>query len=95
MAQGIPRFQLLYKVVAAAAISVLSHVLTNYYISLGQSVSDPALIVQSLPLLILLVLVNVYILFKIPDMTHSLFSGGTGGHDAGLGVALMAIRAAM
>jgi type IV secretory pathway VirB6-like protein len=84
-----------YKVVAAATMSVLSHVLTNYYVSLGQSVSDPALIVQSLPLLILLVLVNVYILFKIPDMTHSLFSGGTGGHDAGLGVALMAIRAAM
>src|ERR1700730_8038662 len=61
-----------YKVVAAATMNVLSHVLTNYYIQLGQSVSDPSTIVQTLPLLVLLVLVNIYILFKIPTMTHSL-----------------------
>ena len=84
-----------YRVVAAATMNVLSHVLTNYYIQLGQSVSDPCLMVQTLPLLVLLVLVNVYILFKIPTMTHSLFSGGTGGHGGGLGVAVMAIRAAI
>jgi hypothetical protein len=84
-----------YKVVAAATMNVLSHVLTNYYIQLGQSVSDPSLMVQTLPLLVLLVLVNVYILFKIPTMTHSLFTGGTGGHGGGLGLAMMAIRAAM
>jgi hypothetical protein len=51
--------------------------------------------VQTLPLLVLLVLVNVYILFKIPTMTHSLFTGGTGGHGGGLGAAMMAIRAVM
>src|SRR6202158_92746 len=81
-----------YKVVAAATLNVLSHVLTNYYVQLGQSVSDPSTIVQSLPLLVLLVLVNIYILFKIPTMTHSLFTGGTGGHG-GLTAALMAARA--
>jgi hypothetical protein len=84
-----------YKVVAAATMNVLSHVLTNYYIQLGQSVSDPATIVQTLPLLILLVLVNIYILFKIPAMTQTLFSGHTSGHDAGFGMALMALRAAI
>jgi TrbL/VirB6 plasmid conjugal transfer protein len=84
-----------YKVVAAATLSVLSHVLTNYYIQLGQSVSDPSLMVQTLPLLVLLVLVNVYILFKIPAMTHSLFTGHTGGHGSGLGMAMMALRAAL
>jgi len=84
-----------YKVVAAATMNVLSHVLTNYYIQLGQSVSDPSTIVQTLPLLVLLVLVNIYILFKIPTMTHSLFTGGTGGHGGGLGLAMLAIRAAM
>ncbi len=84
-----------YKVVAAATMSVLSHVLTNYYVQLGQSVSDPALIVQTLPLLVLLVLVNIYILFKIPAMTQSLFGGHTGGHDGGVGLLLMAVRAAM
>jgi hypothetical protein len=84
-----------YKVVAAATMNVLSHVLTNYYIQLGQSVSDPSTIVQTLPLLVLLVLVNIYILFKIPTMTHSLFTGGIGGHGGGLGVAVMAIRAAI
>jgi hypothetical protein len=80
-----------YKVVAAATMNVLAHVLTNYYIQLGQSVSDPSTIVQTLPLLVVLVLVNVYILFKIPTMTHSLFSGGGGGgHD--FGAAMLAIR---
>src|SRR6202035_2368136 len=69
-----------YKVVAAATLNVLSRVLTNYYIQLGQSLSDPSMMVQTLPLLVLLVLVNIYILFKIPTMTHSLFTGGTGGH---------------
>ena len=76
-----------YKVVAAATLNVLSHVLTNYYLQLGQSLSDPSSIVQTLPLLVLLVLVNIYILFKIPTMTHTLFTGGTGGHGGGLGVA--------
>jgi hypothetical protein len=84
-----------YKVVAAATLNVLSHVLTNYYIQLGQSLSDPSLIVQTLPLLVLLVLVNIYILFKIPTMTHTLFTGGTGGHGGGLGIAMMAIRGAI
>ena len=84
-----------YKVIAAATLNVLSHVLTNYYLQLGQSLSDPSLIVQTLPLLVLLVLVNIYILFKIPTMTHSLFTGGTGGHGGGLGIAMMAIRGAM
>src|ERR1700691_663741 len=84
-----------YKVVAAATMNVLSHVLTNYYLQLGQSVSDPSTIVQTLPLLVLMVLVNIYILFKIPAMTHSLFTGSSGGHGGGLGVAMMALRAAM
>ena len=84
-----------YKVVAAATMNVLAHVLTNYYIQLGQSLADPSTIVQALPLLIILVLVNIYILFKIPTMTHTLFTGGIGGHGGGLGAAMMAIRAVM
>src|ERR1700726_3535151 len=67
-----------YKVVAAATMNVLSHVLPNYYIHPGESMSDPSTMVQTLPLLILLVLVNTYILFKIPTMTHSLFTGSVG-----------------
>jgi hypothetical protein len=84
-----------YKVVAAATLNVLSHVLTNFYVQLGQSLSDPSLLVQTLPLLVLLVLVNIYILLKIPTMTHTLFTGGTGGHGGGLGIAMMAIRGAL
>src|ERR1700720_3938421 len=84
-----------YKVVAAATLNVLSHVLTNFYVQLGQSLSDPSLLVKTLPLLVLLVLVNIYILLKIPTMTHTLFTGGTGGHGGGLGIATMAIRGAI
>jgi type IV secretory pathway VirB6-like protein len=81
-----------YKVLAAAVFSILAHVLAEYYTQLV-AFSDPGNMVQELPLLILLVLVNVYILFKIPAMTQSLFSGHTSGGSSGLGMAMMAIRA--
>ena len=83
-----------YKVLAAAVFSILAHVLAEYYTQLV-AFSDPGNMVQELPLLILLVLVNVYILFKIPAMTQSLFSGHTGGGSSGLGMAMMAFRAAI
>jgi hypothetical protein len=35
---------------------------------------------SALPLLVTLVLVNVYILFMIPTMARSLFTSGAGGH---------------
>ena len=83
-----------YKVLAAAVFSILAHVLAEYYTQLV-AFSDPGNMVQELPLLILLVLVNVYILFKIPAMTQSLFSGHTGGGSSGLGMVMMALRAAI
>jgi type IV secretory pathway VirB6-like protein len=83
-----------YKVLAAAVLSILGQLLAGYYTELV-AFSDPGNMVQELPLLILLVLVNVYILLKVPAMTQTLFSGHTGGHDAGVGMAMMAIRAAM
>ena len=66
-------------------MNVLSHVLTKYYVQLGQSVWDPAMMVQTLPLLVLLVLVNIYMLFKIPIVTRSLFTDSTGGHAGASG----------
>jgi type IV secretory pathway VirB6-like protein len=83
-----------YKVLAAAVFSILAHVLAEYYTELV-AFSDPGNMVQELPLLILLVMVNIYILFKIPGMTQSLFSGHAGGGSSGLGMALMALRAAL
>ena len=83
-----------YKVLAAAVLSILAHLLAAYYTQFV-AFSDPGSMVQELPLLILLVFVNIYILFKVPAMTQSLFGGHTGGHDGGMGVAMMAIRAAL
>jgi hypothetical protein len=65
-----------YKVLAAAVLSILGNLLTHYYIALVQF-SDPGLMVKQLPMLILLVLLNVYILFKVPALTMSIFSGST------------------
>lgn len=73
-----------YKVLAAAVLSVLAHLLSQYYTEIV-NFTDPGDMVQELPLLILLVLVNIYILFKIPAMTLSLFSGSSGGHGGGMG----------
>jgi type IV secretory pathway VirB6-like protein len=83
-----------YKVLAAAVFSILAHVLAEYYTELV-AFSDPGNMVQELPLLILLVFVSIYILFKIPAMTQSLFSGHTGGGSSGLGMVMMALRAAI
>ena len=81
-----------YKVLAAAVLSILGHLLAQYYSELV-AFSDPGSMIQELPLLILLVLVNVYILFKIPAMTMSIFSGSTGGHGSSMGpVAASIIR---
>ena len=80
-----------YKVLAAAVFSILGHLLAQYYTQLI-GFSDPGNMVKELPLLILLVLVNIYVLFKIPTMTQSLFSGHAGGGSSGLGVAMMALR---
>jgi type IV secretory pathway VirB6-like protein len=79
-----------YKVLAAAVFSILGHLLAQYYTQLI-GFSDPGNMVKELPLLILLV-VNIYVLFKIPTMTQSLFSGHAGGGSSGLGVAMMALR---
>jgi TrbL/VirB6 plasmid conjugal transfer protein len=82
-----------YKVLAAAVLSILSKLLTHYYVTLVQF-SDPGLMAKQLPMLILLVLLNIYILFKIPALTMSIFSGSTGGHDGAMGIATwLALRA--
>jgi type IV secretory pathway VirB6-like protein len=73
-----------YKVLAAAVLSILAHLLAQYYTELV-NFSDPGSMVQELPLLILLVLTNIYILFKVPAMTMSIFSGSAGGHGGGMG----------
>jgi hypothetical protein len=72
-----------YKVVAAAVLSVLAALLSNYYTSLA-TVADPGQTIKQMPLLILLVVVNVYVLFQIPHLTMSIFSGSTGSHGGGM-----------
>jgi hypothetical protein len=74
-----------YKVLAAAVLSILGHLLAQYYTTIV-NFSDPGTMVETLPLLILLVGVNIYILFKVPVMTATIFSGSHGGHDVGLGM---------
>jgi hypothetical protein len=79
-----------YKVVAAAVLSVLAALLGNYITALA-TFADPGLMVKQLPLLILLVFVNLYILFQIPHLTMSIFSGSTGSHGGGMWTAATAL----
>jgi hypothetical protein len=79
-----------YKVLAAAVLSIMGTLLAHYYADLV-AFSDPGLMVKQLPLLIILVVVNIYILFKIPALTVSIFSGSAGGHDAGMGLLTAAV----
>lgn len=79
-----------YKVLAAAVLSIMGNLLAHYYADIV-AFSDPGLMGKQLPLLIILVTVNIYILFKIPALTMSIFSGSTGGHDGGTGLVTAAI----
>ena len=67
-------------------LSILSQLLAHYYTMHERASSIRRQMVKQLPVLILLVLVNGFILLKIPAMTATIFSGHTGGHDAGTGV---------
>lgn len=74
-----------YKVVAAASMSVLSHLLIAYFTSGANNVSDPQRLISLMPGLLILCIIAGYILLKIPTMSASLFSGHTGGHGSGMG----------
>jgi hypothetical protein len=75
-----------YKVVAAATMTVISNIYMNYYANLVDF-QNPVSLIQNFPILLILILVNLFIITKIPAMVASIFSGHTGGHDAGMGIA--------
>jgi type IV secretory pathway VirB6-like protein len=83
-----------YKVVAAATMSVLGHLFISYYANLTDF-TNPLNLIKNLPLLIVLVIVNIFLILKIPAITASIFSGSSGGHDAGMGAVTGAITAAV
>ncbi len=74
-----------YKVVAAATMRVMSHLLINYLTSGAMNVDAPQRLITVMPGLLMLCFIAGFILFKIPTMTASLFSGHTGGHGIGAG----------
>jgi hypothetical protein len=80
-----------YKVVAAATLSVISHLLITYLTSGAMSINSPGSLITLMPALLMLVFVASFILLKIPSMTASLLSGHTGGHDGGMAIATSAI----
>ena len=69
-----------YKVVAAATMSILGQLYARYYTNLVDF-THPINLMKNFPLLIILVMVNLFMLLKIPAMTATIFSGHTGGHD--------------
>ena len=74
-----------YKVVAAAAMSVLAQFFMGYYQELATG-NDLTVSTQNFPILLLLIVVNIFILIKIPAITSSIFSGSTSGHDGAIGL---------
>jgi len=85
-----------YKVVAAATMSVMSHLLISYLTTGAMNVNSPEKLVTLMPALLILCFITGFILLKIPAMTAALFSGHTGGHDAGLGItSVLATRGLM
>lgn len=74
-----------YKVVAAATMSVMSHLLVSYLTSGAMNINDPKALITVMPGLLILCVVAGFVLLKIPTMTASLFSGHVGGHGIGAG----------
>ena len=79
-----------YKVVAAATMSVMSHLLINYLTSGAMYFDAPQRLATMMPGLLMLFFIAAFVLFKIPTMTASLFSGHVGGHGTGLGALVTA-----
>ncbi len=79
-----------YKVIAAATMSVMSHLLIAYFTSGAMNVDSPTNLITLMPGLLMLCFVAGFILSKIPTMTASLFSGHIGGHGFGAGGILTA-----
>lgn len=84
-----------YKVVAAATMSVMSHLLISYLTSGAMNIGSPQSLITLMPGLLIMCLVAGYVLLKIPTMTATLFSGHTGGHGGGMGglITAMILRA--
>lgn len=74
-----------YKVVAAATMSVMSHLLITYLTSGAMNIDDPKNLIFLMPGLLILCIVAGFVLLKIPTMTATLFSGHTGGHGMSMG----------
>jgi hypothetical protein len=74
-----------YKVVAAATMSVISHLLITYLTSGAMQADSATHLIYLMPGLLILCFVAGFILLKIPTMTASLFSGHVGGHGIGAG----------
>jgi len=83
-----------YKVVAAATLSVISHLLITYLTSGAFNLGSPQALITLMPALLMLVFIASFILLKIPAMTAALFSGHTGGHDGGMSMVTSAIMLA-
>ena len=79
-----------YKVIAAATLSVMSHLLITYLTSGADNITNPQRLITLMPGLLILCFVAGFILLKIPTMTASLFSGHIGGHGFGAGGILTA-----
>src|ERR1700733_143778 len=82
-----------YKVVAAATMSVMSHLLIHYLTSGAMNAGSPEKLVTIMPGLLMLCFVAGFVLLKIPTMTASLFSGHVGGHGSGLSGLVTAVVA--
>jgi hypothetical protein len=67
-------------------MSIFSYFYLGYYQNLVDF-THPDTLIRNFPILVLLVMVNIFILIKIPALTASIFSGHSGGHDAGTGIA--------
>jgi hypothetical protein len=82
-----------YKVVAAATMSVMSHLMITYLTSGAMNVNDPQRLVYLMPGLLMMCFTAGFVLLKIPTMTASLFSGHVGGHSSGLSGLVTAVVA--
>jgi hypothetical protein len=80
-----------YKVVAAATMSVVGHLLITYLTSGAMNINDPTRLIYLMPGLLMLCIIAGFILLKIPTMTATLFSGHTGGHSSGMGSVITAL----
>ena len=78
---GVYRF---YEVVAAAVVYIIGNLILGVLTLQGTGTISTLQLIGWFPVLLVTFVAPIYVLLKVPSLTHQIFSGSAGGTSAGI-----------